>query len=44
MDAVLHKNEGPGAAWILNDAERAGITATGNWEQYEVLMMTIGMA
>lgn len=44
MDAVLHKNEGPGAGWILNDAERAGITATGNWDQYEVLMKTIGMA
>lgn len=44
MDATLHRNEGPGAAWILNEAELAGISAAHSSDQYSLIKSTIGMA
>lgn len=42
MDAILHRNEGDGANWILDVAARAGITAQKNPDQYNLIKSTIG--
>jgi hypothetical protein len=44
MDAVLHKNEGQGAAWILNECAQAQISATSNPDQYLIIKKTLGIA
>jgi hypothetical protein len=44
LDAMLHKNEGQGAAWILNEAANAGISASQNQNQYDILKKTLGIA
>jgi len=44
MDAVLHKNEGSPAGWILADCERINITATNCIDQYTAVKTTIGIS
>ncbi len=44
MDAVLHQGEGNSGAWILADAERAGIGPNRDTkDQYQILKDTIGI-
>ena len=43
MDAILHRNEGPSAAWILSECELAGISATRCSDQYDLIKKTIGI-
>lgn len=42
MDAILHKGEGPGASWILNECEWAGIGKNACPDQYDIIKRTIG--
>ena len=43
MDAILHRNEGASAGWILSDCERAGISPQKSADQYELIKSTIGI-
>lgn len=43
MDAILHKNEGESARWILNECELAGISAAHCSDQYALIKKTIGI-
>lgn len=43
MDAVLHRNEGETARWVLDSARYAGISETSCWDQFEILKQTIGL-
>lgn len=44
MDAVLHKGEGEGGRWVLDDAGRAGISPTQSADQYQLLKAKLGIA
>jgi hypothetical protein len=44
MDAVLHKGEGEGSKWILDQARWAGISETSNWDQFELIKKMVGIA
>jgi len=44
MDAILHRNEGSTAGWILSDCEQASISQTSCSDQYDLIKSTIGMA
>lgn len=43
MDAILHRNEGPGARWILSECELAGISETRCSDQYAAIKQAIGI-
>ena len=43
MDAILHRNEGPGAGWILSECELASISETRCSDQYAAIKQTIGI-
>jgi hypothetical protein len=44
MDAILHKNEGDTAAWILDVCKSVDISETNCWDQYDLIKKTIGIA
>ena len=44
MDAVLHKNEGETARWVLDTARYVGISETSCWDQFEIIKKTVGIA
>jgi len=43
MDAILHKNEGDGARWVLDECERAGLVAPKYGDQYNLIKSTLGI-
>ncbi len=43
MDAVLHKGEGDGSAWILSEAKSAGISPNEHSDQYRLLADKLGI-
>jgi hypothetical protein len=44
MDAILHKNEGSSASWILDVCRSADISETNCWDQFELIKKSIGIA
>ena len=44
MDAVLHKNEGATARWVLDTARYVGISETSCTDQFEIIKKTVGIA
>lgn len=43
MDAILHRNEGESAQWILSECELAGIRPPKYADQYDLIKSTIGI-
>ena len=43
MDAILHKNEGDGARWVLDECERAGLVPPNYSDQYYLIRSTLGI-